>query len=67
MGTTQSVPEKLDYFLIERIIVTNLNDIEGNNIILGIYGNKSSDTNPLKNQGIKIGMDNTIYTLKNFI
>ena len=49
-------------FLIDRIICTNLN------IYVGVIGGvDTNDKNILKHQGIRIGSDNKISELKNFI
>ena len=57
--------EKKKYFLIDRIIVANLNNISGNNIYIGVMRD-SDGTNPLSNQGIRIG-SSEISRLKKFI
>jgi hypothetical protein len=76
MGSTTSqlivASDKLSQnncFIIDRLICANFNNIEGNNINIGIFNLKNdyTNTNPLKNQGIRIGSNSPILQLKNFI
>lgn len=66
--TSHELLKQNNCFIIDRLICANFNNIEGNNINIGIFGNTSKeDTNPLKNQGIRIGFNSPILQLKNFI
>ena len=68
MGNTTStkVLTLSQSFLIDRILVANLNNIEGKNLVVGVFGGKTDDENPLQNQGIRIGDNSPIFRLKNF-
>lgn len=68
MGNSTSnviAPFKKRFFNIDRIIVPNFMDIDGNNVVVGISRDKLDNPNPFSHQGIRIG-NGDIHTLKYF-
>lgn len=66
MGAYESTPlvePNRERFIIERILASNMNGVEENNLVIGVTALLD---NPLGHQGLRIGNDPTIHRLRGF-